>query len=144
MKTSVLYKFISISLLLLSAFLLTGCTYFDQFRDKIAQEEIPADQFTLSITDETGTSQSYQFDVIEGENLYETLNRAALLNPNVLVEFGAKEKGDDVVFTVSALNGYNPKEDKKVWVFKVNGEKTDAQLTDVFVKKDDQVSFVIE
>lgn len=128
-----------------SIFIFTGCTYIDQLRDRFEQatEQAP-DQYTISITDETGTSQSYQLDYIEGESLYESLNRASLINSEILVEFDVVEEGDDVLFVVSSLNGYNPSEDKKSWIYKVNGEKLDSPLTEVFINIDDQVSFEIE
>ena len=139
-----LNKLASISLIVLMSFVFTGCTLFDGFGRKDTQKTpTQTPQITISITDQNKVSQSYQINYLEGENLYETLNRFTTLYPQIYFEFDIRDLAEGIELFLSGMNGYKPNEEGKTWLMSINGVEINNPLNKIVPQGNDQITLEI-
>lgn len=154
MRNQIFPKLSRLSIVVLavfSVFLLSGCTFFNRNTDSTSEEQgdelkVIEENFSVSlqIIDQEGEEINSNIPLARGESVYELLNKAVIISDNLTIEFDFFEmNGEEEVF-VSAINGYNPANDGKTWVFKINGEPSSTGMFETFLEDGDTISFELE
>lgn len=150
------YKKISgfkiILLILLVTIFFTGCTFYNkkekptttEQEKEVLEVEAKTRSASLTITDKDGVETVIDFQFIDGENIYEILNAIILSNDNLKIEFDSFEMNGKEEISISSINSYNPTEDGKIWILKVNGEPSPDGMLNTQPKEGDRISLVLE
>lgn len=138
-------------ILLLSIFTFTGCTFFNNDTNSNGvntntqnEEDVVKKTVTVQVIDQNENLIETTTPLIDGENLYELLNKSMISTDNLKFEFDTFEFNDEVSFFITSINGYNPSEDNKFWAFKVNDELSPVGISDYMPQADDVIKFELD
>lgn len=129
----------------------TGCTFFGR-TDKNeppekSEEELVLEKTrsaTLIIVDQSSEETEVPLTFIEGENVYEILNKLMFSEVDWQFEFDHYQVNNQGEIMVTSVNGYNPSEDELSWVLKVNGQTSPNGLLETRPREGDAISLELE
>lgn len=134
---------LSISALVLAAFVLSGCSAINQNSETLpsptpVQEQ--SQEVLLEITGAEAVTETYQMSYVEGESTFDILTRATQENSDLTIDFQEFEFGA----FLKSINGYDPSGDNKFWFFEINGVQSEVGISDYTVQSGDQIVFLVE
>lgn len=138
MRQTLFKKLLVAVVLPLSLILLTGCSYLDQAKDKLSDnnptqtpvEQPVAQSLELEIVNQDDTQDLRTLEFEEDETLYEILSREISNSEDLSIGFDAFEFDGKEAFFIKSINGYDPSTDNAFWSLKVNGEPSSVGISD--------------
>ncbi len=151
MRTSTFSGIRAFLLLFVTLVFLTGCTLFDR-GSKHPSAEDNMEQLVqektrtgfLEIVDKNSETKTFPLSFIEGENIYEILNRENISREDLVIEFDYLEFDDEEQLVISTINEYNPAVDNMTWVLQINGRVSREGLLETRPGEGDTIRIELE